>query len=148
MIRRPPRSTRTETLFPYTTLFRSLTLKKHWAFGRNRILQFHVPESSRQAELGPNDFDLIVSDDSPDLRLNPRMWPTLACRIRPPDEGWEHQRHLLQVQMDGNVFGDELVQTLLQSTGPASWYIDRAFNDVNTTKAAAFLAEMRQEEHH
>src|SRR3546814_13456103 len=26
MIRRPPRSTRTYTLFPYTTLFRSLTL--------------------------------------------------------------------------------------------------------------------------
>src|SRR3546814_1083072 len=27
MIRRPPRSTRTDTLFPYTTLFRSHTLK-------------------------------------------------------------------------------------------------------------------------
>src|SRR3546814_1505856 len=27
MIRRPPRSTRTDTLFPYTTLFRSLTSK-------------------------------------------------------------------------------------------------------------------------
>src|SRR3546814_5241630 len=27
MIRRPPRSTRTDTLFPYTTLFRSLALK-------------------------------------------------------------------------------------------------------------------------
>src|SRR3546814_19901735 len=26
MIRRPPRSTRTDTLFPYTTLFRSLTM--------------------------------------------------------------------------------------------------------------------------
>src|SRR3546814_4916829 len=26
MIRRPPRSTRTDTLFPYTTLFRSTTL--------------------------------------------------------------------------------------------------------------------------
>src|SRR3546814_20671886 len=26
MIRRPPRSTRTDTLFPYTTLFRSLVL--------------------------------------------------------------------------------------------------------------------------
>src|SRR3546814_2506732 len=26
MIRRPPRSTRTDTLFPYTTLFRSITL--------------------------------------------------------------------------------------------------------------------------
>src|SRR3546814_15882803 len=28
MIRRPPRSTRTDTLFPYTTLFRSLLLGK------------------------------------------------------------------------------------------------------------------------
>src|SRR3546814_5060567 len=38
MIRRPPRSTRTDTLFPYTTLFRSvrataqgfLTMRKPW----------------------------------------------------------------------------------------------------------------------
>src|SRR3546814_15021157 len=29
MIRRPPRSTRTDTLFPYTTLFRSLPLLSH-----------------------------------------------------------------------------------------------------------------------
>src|SRR3546814_13104349 len=32
MIRRPPRSTRTDTLFPYTTLFRSPVLQPHgWA---------------------------------------------------------------------------------------------------------------------
>src|SRR3546814_2239943 len=32
MIRRPPRSTRTDTRFPYTTLFRSKALRglKHW----------------------------------------------------------------------------------------------------------------------
>src|SRR3546814_9033240 len=29
MIRRPPRSTRTDTLFPYTTLFRSHRLEKY-----------------------------------------------------------------------------------------------------------------------
>src|SRR3546814_3053048 len=29
MIRRPPRSTRTDTLFPYTTLFRSRGSRKH-----------------------------------------------------------------------------------------------------------------------
>src|SRR3546814_14604470 len=28
MIRRPPRSTRTDTLFPYTTLFRSILIKR------------------------------------------------------------------------------------------------------------------------
>src|SRR3546814_12686832 len=30
MIRRPPRSTRTDTLFPYTTLFRSLQAHHAW----------------------------------------------------------------------------------------------------------------------
>src|SRR3546814_9933345 len=34
MIRRPPRSTRTDTLFPYTTLFRSL-----WINGKKTILR-------------------------------------------------------------------------------------------------------------
>src|SRR3546814_2343087 len=37
MIRRPPRSTRTDTLFPYTTLFRSC--KDHW--------HFHAPLEAR-----------------------------------------------------------------------------------------------------
>src|SRR3546814_14735076 len=33
MIRRPPRSTRTDTLFPYTTLFRSLALSTAFTAG-------------------------------------------------------------------------------------------------------------------
>src|SRR3546814_2215898 len=36
MIRRPPRSTRTDTLFPYTTLFRSFKKRRAHAF-RNAI---------------------------------------------------------------------------------------------------------------
>src|SRR3546814_3491553 len=35
MIRRPPRSTRTDTLFPYTTLFRSDQTSAHRAGGRH-----------------------------------------------------------------------------------------------------------------
>src|SRR3546814_20466719 len=34
MIRRPPRSTRTDTLFPYTTLFRSVGVERLLAFQR------------------------------------------------------------------------------------------------------------------
>src|SRR3546814_19338263 len=41
MIRRPPRSTRTDTLFPYTTLFRSRDgeddAARHIAFDRERV---------------------------------------------------------------------------------------------------------------
>src|SRR3546814_10849061 len=41
MIRRPPRSTRTDTLFPYTTLFRSVEglWRLHYAVGHTNILR-------------------------------------------------------------------------------------------------------------
>src|SRR3546814_10140303 len=37
MIRRPPRSTRTDTLFPYTTLFRSVDRSSHRALPDDRL---------------------------------------------------------------------------------------------------------------
>src|SRR3546814_10979407 len=57
MIRRPPRSTRTDTLFPYTTLFRSLVIPE---------VQIHA----WVAEIGgdvidPANFDLEEIDRNP-----------------------------------------------------------------------------------
>src|SRR3546814_13167573 len=43
MIRRPPRSTRTDTLFPYTTLFRSIKLEVDATNLAQRI--FHVKQT-------------------------------------------------------------------------------------------------------
>src|SRR3546814_5185790 len=42
MIRRPPRSTRTDTLFPYTTLFRSRLLPEGRKFGAAVVLTFQA----------------------------------------------------------------------------------------------------------
>src|SRR3546814_17724001 len=50
MIRRPPRSTRTDTLFPYTTLFRSrLALRDASAFAQ-RYCEVAVVETERAAD--------------------------------------------------------------------------------------------------
>src|SRR3546814_10287118 len=38
MSRRPPRSTRTDTLFPYTTLFRSLLVELGWQEGTAELV--------------------------------------------------------------------------------------------------------------
>src|SRR3546814_12028676 len=56
MIRRPPRSTRTDTLFPYTTLFRSaLQLFYHVAnLGDARSLAIH-PASTTHSQLTPEE---------------------------------------------------------------------------------------------
>src|SRR3546814_4117118 len=42
MIRRPPRSTRTDTLFPYTTLFRSLRLAQLFAPGTGQFREIGI----------------------------------------------------------------------------------------------------------
>src|SRR3546814_1002705 len=44
MIRRPPRSTRTDTLFPYTTLFRSMVYIPGRIFSVNQTTAENVPE--------------------------------------------------------------------------------------------------------
>src|SRR3546814_16715219 len=56
MIRRPPRSTRTDTLFPYTTLFRSAG-GQHAAPAFDRLVRFAVKRRRRRgnAPLGHGD---------------------------------------------------------------------------------------------
>src|SRR3546814_17158299 len=46
MIRRPPRSTRTDTLFPYTTLFRSPRIELHHGFWSDGQLHEALAASS------------------------------------------------------------------------------------------------------
>src|SRR3546814_12963784 len=60
MIRRPPRSTRTDTLFPYTTLFRSLHRPGNRgitsidnAIGNGLIDQFQQPDRTRINRMKP-----------------------------------------------------------------------------------------------
>src|SRR3546814_2785681 len=54
MIRRPPRSTRTDTLFPYTTLFRRVV-----AWG-NALVLYHLAEFLRQYVTGFNAFTYLT----------------------------------------------------------------------------------------
>src|SRR3546814_18611884 len=71
MIRRPPRSTRTDTLFPYTTLFRSIRgrfatmespIRLHWLDPRNP----HEPfPPAHLAMRDPNGLLAIGGDLSP-----------------------------------------------------------------------------------
>src|SRR3546814_4986527 len=50
MIRRPPRSTRTDTLFPYTTLFRSQLPKKQFNISATQTI--NLPSGELQINAG------------------------------------------------------------------------------------------------
>src|SRR3546814_11567728 len=49
MIRRPPRSTRTDTLFPYTTLFRSLDFARKYDLPVKAVV---APKDTAAPEIG------------------------------------------------------------------------------------------------
>src|SRR3546814_3130438 len=49
MIRRPPRSTRTDTLFPYTTLFRSMMPSERLAPTKRRGFAVAIPQPPSRA---------------------------------------------------------------------------------------------------
>src|SRR3546814_9921133 len=62
MIRRPPRSTRTDTLFPYTTLVRSRHLAQRWRHGdgagqeARRAAPVDVPDQGAGGRIGRADL--------------------------------------------------------------------------------------------
>src|SRR3546814_4822955 len=55
MIRRPPRSTRTDTLFPYTTLFRSAN-RTAFLWGRRAAHDLAAVEKAAAPRSGPGDL--------------------------------------------------------------------------------------------
>src|SRR3546814_1365440 len=77
MIRRPPRSTRTDTLFPYTTLFRSRRSPGRYAESLHR----------------DTDPDIPVSGPFPRCLL--RLW---GCGCAHKAKSWRSEEHTSELQ--------------------------------------------------
>src|SRR3546814_17899694 len=76
MIRRPPRSTRTDTLFPYTTLFRSLVLARDHQSTKPRRVQLRCPGAAMEfVEVRPQPVpaNLVGRDHDAQDRLSARQ---------------------------------------------------------------------------
>src|SRR3546814_19468824 len=77
MRRRPPRSTRTDTLFPYTTLFRSAARPAPEEALRQRMAATQVVKllarAGKQRQPADDDRDQEVHDPQPDAARQPRI---------------------------------------------------------------------------
>src|SRR3546814_16389203 len=74
MLRRPPRSTRTDTLFPYTTLFRSSTCRDEAASqditAENACLKGRLRQTGPPLGVHVSDVDRFLIQDRKSTRLN------------------------------------------------------------------------------
>src|SRR3546814_11202117 len=105
MIRRPPRSTRTDTLFPYTTLFRSEHALRA-SYHRTETLSPWFRDCPLGELVGPKLLAVRLERFAADLARN----PAVPCFVAPPD------RHpfLVQIPLGGELEAVE-VHLLLES---------------------------------
>src|SRR3546814_8444298 len=89
MIRRPPRSTRTDTLFPYTTLFRSMNHGHHLAAWYGAIGMGGIVHT-----INPRLFDdqlVYIANHAEDrVLLYDRAFPPIVVRLRARWTSIEH----------------------------------------------------------
>src|SRR3546814_2396135 len=95
----PPRSTRTDTLFPYTTLFRSAPEAKSISWWRTTMKTSRpgapsrsrrIVDAGRTGAMGLSVFTLV-----PDFVVPPKLARRSHGQERPPGHRWRHGRRRL-----------------------------------------------------
>src|SRR3546814_7645669 len=104
MIRRPPRSTRTDTLFPYTTLFRSI--------GPDR--------ARRPGFLAIDDIVIAVTHGLAADRRHVRTRARFRPALRPDVLSRRHARQKARLLLFGTVFHQRRRPQVRKSTRPNS----------------------------
>jgi hypothetical protein len=120
-----------------------MSVIRHWAHKGRRHIIFRVPPESRDCELGPGSFNLILTDDDPDLRLDPTAWGAVTARFERPSPGFEDRLDQIRVSLaDADFTNGPFRQMFDRSGDQAAWCLDQAFGDVNGPRAAQFLVDL------
>ena len=101
-------------------------------------LSFYLPPDSRTSDINPGDMGLILTDDDPEVRLDPSMWPDCSIDL------WRRQPgrpdRFLTLEMPALAFESDVFQRMFaRSAEKDVWHIDRSFVDIIGPRAAAFI---------
>jgi predicted RecB family nuclease len=102
-----------------------------------RRLRFHAPPDCRYTELGPGSFGVVLSDNDPDLLLDPARWPALFVTISALEEDAEGLR--VTVDIARKVWKRGTLERLLGAEPAGGWCLDQAYSDENTPRLEKFL---------
>jgi hypothetical protein len=123
--------------------FAGLRLQRHWRFGNRHRMIFDIPFDSRQAELSEETFGVVLTQDNPDILLDPALWPDHMVRIE--NVRLETGNATVSVIMAQSKF-EQHCEPLLRRTPAALWFLDEIFTDPNTTRMMDFLRFISRDE--
>lgn len=94
-----------------------------------------IPYESRNSDIAAAEPGLILTDDHPDLRLNPQTWPLLECRLRFGEvPGYSF------IDLSAANFRSAFFEEMMRRTGEGPWFVDRSFVDFNTGERRDYQA--------
>jgi hypothetical protein len=117
-----------------------MTLKKSWRtdWGHYSML-FTVPQESQDNELTSINFDLILTNDDPDIRLNPQLWSLFHAQIAP--EKPEYGSGTVLINMRAGVYeGAEFQRLLRKAKDKGGWFLDQTYKNFTSERASDFLS--------
>jgi len=107
---------------------------------------FRVPPESRDAELGAEDLDLILTNDDVDIRLNPSRWQSVRVNLNSTHPTQDLSR--IGVLVPKKVLNSEDMQELLGKISGPHWFIDKAYADYTSERIISFLADLGENNIH
>lgn len=120
-----------------------MTAHRLHGFGRpaRHRFSFYLPSESRMSDIAPGDMGLILTDDDPDVRLDPSLWQDCSINL------WRRQPgrpdRFLTLDMSVAAFNSPAFQRMFnRSADQPVWHIDRSFTDINGPRAAAFIGAL------
>lgn len=120
-----------------------MTASRRHGFGgaARQRLSFYLPPESRMSDIAPGDMGLILTDDDPDVRLDPSLWQDCTINL------WRRQPgrpdRFLTMDMPASAFDSPTFQRMFnRSADQPVWHIDRSFTDINGPRAAAFIGAL------
>ena len=116
--------------------FADLKFQRHERFGNLHRMVFNVPFESRQAELSSDSFGVILTQDDPDILLDPGRWDDHTVRIESVRFGPGFGT--LSTTMAHSKF-EQRFEAQVRDNAHAPWFLDEIFTDPNTSRMLEFL---------
>jgi hypothetical protein len=123
--------------------FADLKLHRHERFGNLHRMVFNVPFESRQAELSSDSFGVILTQDDPDILLDPGRWDDHTVRIESVRFGAGFGT--VSTTMAHSKF-EQHFESKVRNNPASPWFLDEIFTDPNTSRMLEFLEFIAQNE--
>jgi hypothetical protein len=104
-----------------------------WAGAR---LMFEAPTDCAQTELGPGSFNVLLTDNDPDLLLDPTAWPLVSVSVAKLEPVGDGVRVVIDVRRKAWANGPLNARLAARADG---WWLDAGYGDVNADRIQDFL---------